>query len=94
MGKRHVTKEKATLPFKIPSVDRVASSTSESSGASTVAVAIGDSTLGVDGQQYCDNGVRFNEHVTCETCHSVHLADVFEEIGLTGSSLDDLQLPG
>ena len=25
---------------------------------------------------------------------SVHLVDIFEEIGLTGSSLDDLQLPG
>ena len=76
MGKRQVSKEKATFPFKIPSVDRVASSTAESSGASVAAVAIADSTLGVDGQQYCENGARFNEQGTCDTCDSVHLADI------------------
>ena len=48
-----------------------------------VVVAIADSTLDVDGQEYCDNGARFNEHPVCETCDSVHLADIFEEIGLT-----------
>ena len=40
------------------------------------AVAIADSTLGVDGQQYCENGARFNEQGTCDTCDSVHLADI------------------
>ena len=95
MGKRNVSREKATFPLKLPSVDRVASSsTAESSGASAAAVAIADITLGMDGRQHCENGARFNEPGTCDTCESVHLADLFEEIGLTGSSINKLEVFG
>ena len=48
----------------------------------------------MDGQQHCEDGARFNEPGTCDTCESVHLADIFEEIGLTGSSLDELEVFG